>query len=37
VAQNPRRCQFREVSGKRSMVIAQVPTVEEAVKLLSSI
>ena len=37
VAQNPRRCQFREQNGKRSMVIANVPTIEEAVKLLSQI
>ena len=35
VAQNPRRCNFREVNGKRSMVIADIPTVESAVKLLS--
>ena len=35
VAQNPRRCDFREVNGKRSMVIADIPTVESAVKLLS--
>lgn len=37
VATNPRRCQFREVNGKRSMVISDVPSVEEAVKLLSQI
>ena len=37
VAQNPRRCQFREQYGKRSMVIANVPTIEEAVKLLQNI
>ena len=37
VATNPRRCNFREVNGKRSMVISDVPTVEEAVKLLSKI
>ena len=37
VAQNPRRCQFREQNGKRSMVIANVPTIEEAVSLLASI
>ncbi len=35
VAQNPRRCNFRELKGKRSMVIADVPTVEAAVQLLS--
>ena len=32
---NVRRCQLREQNGKRSMVIADVPTVEEAVKCLS--
>ncbi len=32
---NVRRCQLREQNGKRSMVIAEVPTVEEAVKCLS--
>ena len=37
VAQHPRRCNFREVNGKRSMVINDIPTVDEAVKLLSSI
>ena len=37
VAQNPRRCQFREQNGKRSMVIADVPTVEAAVSLLKQI
>ena len=37
VGQNPRRCQFRESGGKRSMVISDVPSVEEAVKLLSQI
>jgi transcription-repair coupling factor (superfamily II helicase) len=37
VAQNPRRCQFREQNGKRSMLIANVPTVDEAVKLLKTI
>ncbi len=34
VAQNPRRCNFREVNGKRSMVIADIPTVASAVQLL---
>ena len=34
VAQNPRRCNFREVNGKRSMVIANIPTVASAVALL---
>ena len=37
VAQNPRRCQFREANGKRSMTIADIPTVEQAAKLLMSI
>ena len=37
VAQNPRRCNFREVNGKRSMTIADIPTVEQAVKVLVSI
>ena len=37
VGQNPHRCQFRESGGKRSMVISDVPSVEEAVKLLSQI
>ena len=37
VAHNPRRCNFREVNGKRSMVITDVPTIEEAVQILSSI
>ena len=36
VARNPRRCQFREQNGRRSMAIADIPTVEEAVKLLAS-
>ena len=36
VAANPRRCQFRETGGKRSMVVADIPTVEAAVQLLSS-
>ena len=37
VAHDPRRCQFREVNGKRSMVIGDVPTIEEAVQILTSI
>ena len=32
---NVRRCQLREQNGKRSMVVAEVPTVEEAVKCLT--
>ena len=35
VACNPRRCNFREQNGKRSMVISGIPTVEAAVQLLS--
>ena len=34
VARNPRRCNFREQHGKRSMVIADVATVGDAVKVL---
>ena len=37
VATNPRRCQFRESNGKRSMLISDVPTVEAAVRLLAQI
>ena len=37
VATNPRRCNFREVNGKRSMLISDIPTVEAAVKLLAQI
>ena len=35
VGSNPRRCNFREANGKRSIVIADVPTVTQAVSLLS--
>ena len=37
VAQNPRRCTFRDQKGRRSLVISEVPTVEEAVRSLRSI
>ena len=37
VAANPRRCNFRELNGKRSMTIADVPTVDDAVKVLKGI
>ncbi len=37
VARNPRRCNFRELNGKRSMVLTDVSSVDEAVTLLSSI
>lgn len=33
---NPRRCQLREVRGRRSMVISDISTVEEAVSILST-
>jgi transcription-repair coupling factor (superfamily II helicase) len=35
--QNVRRCNLREQGGKRSMVISEVPTVAEAVSVLSTI
>jgi len=34
---NVRRCNLREQNGKRSMVVTDVPTVEEAAKVLSAI
>ncbi len=34
---NVRRCNLREQNGKRSMVVGDVPTVEEAVRILGSI
>jgi transcription-repair coupling factor (superfamily II helicase) len=37
VAHHPRRCQFREVNGRRSMVVSDVPTIDAAVQLLASI
>ena len=37
VAHHPRRCQFREVKGRRSMVVSDIPTIDAAVQLLSSI
>jgi transcription-repair coupling factor (superfamily II helicase) len=37
VATNPRRCNFREVNGKRSMVISDVSTVGAAVQLLAQV
>ena len=37
VAQNPRRCTFRDQKGRRSLVISEVPTVEEAVRSLRGI
>ena len=37
VATNPRRCQFRDANGKRSLLIADVPTVASALSLLNSL
>ena len=37
VAQNPRRCQFRDINSKRSLLISDVPTVESALSLLHSV
>lgn len=37
IARHPRRCNLKEKNGKRSMVIADVPSVEEAVALLKAI
>ncbi len=37
VARHPRRCNFREQAGKRSMAISEVSSVEAAVQLLSEI
>ncbi len=34
VGQHPRRCNFRDQNGRRSLVVTEVPTVEEAVKVL---
>lgn len=34
---NPRRCRIREKNGRRSIAIASVPTVEDAVSILTSI
>ncbi len=35
--QNPRRCKIREIKGRRSMLISDVPTVEEAVAIFGTI
>lgn len=35
--QNPRRCQLREVNGKRSMLLSDVTSVETAVDILTTI
>ena len=37
IGQNVRRCNLREQNGKRSMVIVNVPSVGEAVKIIKSI
>ena len=37
VATNPRRCQFRDANGKRSLLIADVPSVASALSLLKSL
>ena len=37
VGRNVRRCNLREQNGKRSMVVSDVPTVAEAVSILSAI
>lgn len=37
VAFNPRRCQFRDTNGKRSLFFTNIPTVEAALQLLKSI
>ena len=37
VGRNVRRCSLKEQNGKRSMVVSDVPTVEEAVRILASI
>ena len=37
VGQHLARCTFRDQSGKRSLVVAQTPSVQEAVRLLTSI
>lgn len=34
---NPRRCNLKEVAGKRMMIVSDVPSVEEAVKVLRDI
>ena len=37
IGRNVRRCNLREQNGRRSMVVAEVPTVGEAVKILQAI
>ena len=37
IGSNPRRCNLKEVAGKRMMIVTGVPSVEEAVKVLRDI
>ena len=37
IGQHPRRCSLKEKNGKRSMVVGDVKTVEDGVKLLREI
>ena len=37
VATNPRRCQFRDANGKRSLLLTDIPTVSAALSLLKSL
>ena len=37
VSREPRRCQFRDVNGKRSLLISDVYSVETALKFMKSI
>ena len=37
IASHARRCNLKEVKGKRSMVVTGVPTVSEAVTILKDI
>ena len=37
IGRNPRRCNLKEVAGKRMMLVTDVPSVEEAVKVLRDI
>lgn len=37
IGANPRRCNLKEVAGKRMMIVSGVPSVEEAVRVLRSI
>ena len=37
VAQNPRRCQFRDLHNKRSLLISDISSVESALSLLQSV